>query len=106
MTRDETIEYAKIVWWRMAETGQEKYDAIEDLIEEGVLPENALEWPFLCPFCNEYEADACISCPWPGTDYMRCTDDGSQFDDWSLAKNKEEDKKYSKAVYDLICTMS
>jgi hypothetical protein len=111
MTRDETIKHSKTVWGRMAETGDAKYDTVADLMEEGLLPDNALEWQYRCPFCEEYHRSylcSCDGCPWPGIGYMRCTDDGSPYDIWENAEGvtpPEEMKAICKAVYELICTM-
>jgi hypothetical protein len=104
MTRNETIEYAKIVWGRMAETGGEKHDAIESLVDEGLLPNDALEWREYCSFCEEYQQAKCKDCPWPGKGRSRCNHK-SPFRDWAYSENVEDDKKYGRAVFEFICMM-
>jgi hypothetical protein len=106
MTRKQVLEYARLIWGRMAETGEKKRDAINDLIDEGVLPEDASLWLDLCPFCEEYQENRCSNCPWPGGGFLRCNNVGSPFERWVYSRGVADDMDACREVYDLICKMS
>lgn len=105
MTRDEklilAITEAMILWDRISETGDTKYETIAALHQEGKLHKK--DYQGGCPLCDGLR---CGLCPWPVyADDKQCLSNESPFYYWRLSKHPATRKAAAKKVLDLLLSI-